>query len=61
MTTKIKVGIRLRPFLDSEMSKGYANSRIEVDHSSKEIKVLVENNKPRKAFKFDYVFGDDAD
>lgn len=61
MTTRIKVGIRLRPFLEWEESKGYSNSRIEVDHESNEIKFVEDPKRPRKAFKFDHVFGVEAD
>lgn len=37
------------------------NSRIEVDQDSNEIKVIEDSKRPRKAFKFDHVFGVEAD
>jgi len=46
MTTRIKVGIRLRPFLDNELKNGFSNSRISVDPNKNEIG----NNKTLKPF-----------
>jgi hypothetical protein len=31
MNQKIQVAIRIRPFIDSEILKGYTNSKIKVD------------------------------
>ncbi|EAR98263.2 kinesin motor catalytic domain protein (macronuclear) [Tetrahymena thermophila SB210] len=56
MTTRIKVGIRVRPFLDSEKEKGYANSRVQIDEQTKEIMIAEDGRRERKTFKFDYVF-----
>lgn len=54
---RIKVGIRVRRFLDSELRSGYANSRVELDKRTIRLKM---DDSTSKIFEFDYTFGQEA-
>jgi hypothetical protein len=58
---RIKVGIRVRQFLDSETRNGYTNNRIDIDEQKKEIHLKMDDgNGTNKVFEFDYTFGQNA-
>jgi hypothetical protein len=58
---RIKVGIRVRQFIDSEIRNGYTNSRIKIDEHKKEVHLKMDDGTgTNKAFKFDYTFGQNA-
>ncbi|KAL4444535.1 hypothetical protein ABPG74_016828 [Tetrahymena malaccensis] len=56
MNTRIQVGIRLRPFLDTEIGKGYQNSKIKVDKSQGKISVFDNHSNNNRVFEFDHIF-----
>lgn len=57
MTARIKVAVRIRPFLESEWRNGYTNSLMFPDRTAGEVSVNLDNQS--KSFKFDHVFGEE--
>lgn len=54
-TARIKVGIRVRKFLDGELRNGYSNSRITIDKRTIQLRM---DDSTNKQFEFDYTFGE---
>ena len=54
MSTRIKVGVRLRPFIDYEKKQGYKNTKIQPIKDKNEIQFMLDNINSRM-FKFDHI------
>ena len=54
MSTRIKVGVRLRPFIDQEKKQGYKNTKILPIKDKNEIQFMLDNTNSRM-FKFDHI------
>ena len=55
MTARIKVAVRIRPFLESEWRNGYTNSLMFPDRVASGVSVNLDSQS--KSFKFDHVIG----
>ncbi|KAM3129999.1 hypothetical protein pb186bvf_017895 [Paramecium bursaria] len=53
---KIRVAVRLRPLLESELKDGYTNTRIETINNE----IQIKEEKIRRSFKFDHVLPENA-
>ena len=53
---KIRVAVRLRPLLESELKDGYTNTRIETNNNE----IQIKEEKIRRSFKFDHVLPENA-
>lgn len=61
MKAKIQVGIRLRPFLDSEVSKGYMNSKVKTDGANNKISIqTLQGHGGQRVFEFDHILDPSA-
>lgn len=58
MSSKIKAGIRIRPFLKSEAQSGYINSCIRSNKAKGEVEVFEGQN--HRKFNFDYIFDESS-
>jgi DNA replication protein DnaC len=53
MSTRIKVAVRVRPFLESEIRNGYSNSLLSSSKDRNEVSLNMDSAS--KTFKFDHV------
>lgn len=56
MTTRIRVAVRVRPFLESEEKKGYTNKVLQLNQPASEVNVTQPEDQGIRSYKFDHVF-----
>ncbi len=55
--SSIKTAVRIRPFLQTEITQQYRNTRLAVNLDRKEVSVKEEGGNQRRSYRFDYLLG----
>lgn len=56
----IKTAVRLRPFLETEITQNYKNTRLTANCDKREVSLKDENTTHKKSFRFDYLLAQDC-